>query len=265
MVTSYKLYTVETMDFLRRIFGIPDQDDFSRFSRNNPAPNSESFINRDDTPRDEFPRKGFDIFTDPFQMQQYFEQEMNEMLKRFGFQGIGDFSFDHPSIEHPSGEFGNTPYSSLRDQFLKNGYEKPSKRNSDKVDQDLDAKVKSGDLDSILSGEFDKQISPYEMPQSKSFFYGTSHTMKTVTNPDGSVETHHTTRDNQGNEETTICHKIGEKEYCVMTKKDKSGKEEVTEQFVNMDASEKDLFLKSSKPKINSGTDGKFPFDKFFK
>lgn len=78
-----------------------------------------------------------------------------------------------------------------------------------------------------------------------------------------SIETERTTRDTEGNQETTLCHRLGDKEYCIIKKRDKEGREEVTERFVNMDEKEKDMFLK---PKQNPEIQPyKFPFEKFFR
>ncbi|KAG5884765.1 hypothetical protein JTB14_029245 [Gonioctena quinquepunctata] len=254
------------MDFFQRFFRI-SHDDSSDSSWRNTEPNNDDFFNRPNYPDEHFPRRRFDMFSNPLQMHQYFEQEINDVLKLFGFHGFGEFSFgvptapDFPTLEDSPSQ----DPQDVRDQFLKKGYEKPIQRNADKVDKDLDDKINVGELNSIFDEKF-HQVTPHQRPAAKNFFYGTSQSMKTVTNPDGSVETHRTVRDNEGNEETSICHRIGTKEYCVIKKRDTSGKEEITEQFVNMKESEKDIF---SKPKasgsVMDGPSGLFPFDRFFK
>nr|XP_023028952.1 uncharacterized protein LOC111517134 [Leptinotarsa decemlineata] len=175
----------------------------------------------------------------------------------------------------------NSP--NVRDQFLKSGYEKPTQSNTDKEDKDLDNKILSGDLGSVFGSGLEKEITPYDKKTSENFhygtmtpyerqtpqnfFYGKSQTMKTVVNPDGSTETHSNVRDNDGNEEMSVCRRIGDKEYCIVRKRDKSGKEEVTEHFVNMDESEKDIFSKPSGSNLitEEPSGSRFPFDKFFK
>lgn len=90
-----------------------------------------------------------------------------------------------------------------------------------------------------------------------------------------SVEIHKTTRDSQGNEETTITRQMGDKQYTVTTRRDKSGKEERIEDMVNMDEKDIDGFLGIwNRPKLppppspshsHDDPNRYFPFDKYFK
>lgn len=137
-----------------------------------------------------------------------------------------------------------------------------------------------GDLDTVLKG------TPSQ-PHIKTFTYGQTVSTKTVRKPDGvsfikcallfpflnltynmlqTIETHRTLRDQQGNEETTITRRQGEKEYSITTRKDKDGKQEIIENLVNMDENDKDVFLKSTesygvRPEKPPNW---FPFDRFF-
>ncbi|CAG9862744.1 unnamed protein product [Phyllotreta striolata] len=251
------------MDIFRKIFGLNRDDERSeRQYRRNSERND--FLRDEEHPNDHFSRKGFDIFTDPLQMHQYFEQEMNNILKSFGFQEFGNFSQQFDSTNIPALEASP---DDLRDQFLKPGYVKPESP-SDMVDKDLDEKVKSGNFDSLLNDK-STNIVPYKPPFSgnRFFSHGTSESYKSIAKPDGSVETHRTKRDSHGNEETTVCHKIGDKEYCVIKQKDAQGNESTTEKYVNMSANEKDIFFKpNSTPMLPSNNpDSGIPWDKFFK
>lgn len=75
-------------------------------------------------------------------------------------------------------------------------------------------------------------------------------------------------KDNQGNEEKTVTYKFGDKEHTVVTRRDKDGKEEITENLVNMDSNDLNkLWMKDEK--ANDIAELKtpktwFPFD-FFK
>lgn len=251
------------MDLFRKIFGIDRNDDQNQF-RKDPR-GSEDFFSGDP-----FSRRNFDVFSDPIQMHKYFEQQMNDVLRIFGLYGNTEFSIGIPnspldgSSQTPPSGYSENPQN-LRDQFLKQGYEKPVTNYSEMVDKDLDDNVKNGDVSKILEEKFDNKVMPYEREKPKNFFFGASQTIRTIQNPDGSVETHRTTRDNEGNEETTVCHKIGNKEYCVIKKKDKYGKEEVSENFVNMNENDKDIFIKPKSNKQDEHPYGTSDFwSKFF-
>lgn len=83
------------------------------------------------------------------------------------------------------------------------------------------------------------------------------------------VITHHTTHDQEGNEERTVTHKLGDKEYSVTTRVDKNGKQETIENLINMDENEIGKLFKNDKPgnfEFNQEKDPNwFLFDKFFK
>nr|CAH7714821.1 unnamed protein product [Callosobruchus chinensis] len=205
------------------------------------------------------------MYSDPLHMHQYFEQEINNILRSFGLPGFGDFfgEFpDNPPIDGPPIS-GQIPASAdgLREQFLKPGYEKPSDKRYEKVDKDLDDRVKSGNLDAILRDD-STEVTPYQKQSSTNFFYGKSKTMSTITHPDGSIETQECVRDNTGNEEVTSCRIFGDKQYCVIKKRDRNGKEEITEKLINMDEKEKEMLLQGSSPQNRSPRDS--IFDKIF-
>lgn len=80
------------------------------------------------------------------------------------------------------------------------------------------------------------------------------------------METHRTVRDNEGNEETTITRKIGDKEHTVTKRRDKNGKEEIIENLVNLDEKDLDSFLHKKLPEFQPPDVHKPSiFDKFFK
>ncbi|KAJ8965713.1 hypothetical protein NQ317_000174 [Molorchus minor] len=247
------------MNFFDRVFSLFDNN--NRHLNEN-STNDDEIGRMPESPFGHNNKRGFHIFSDPIEMHQYFEHQMNEILKTFGIQEFDNRFFSEyslPSLEEKHDDYNNS--GELRDQFLKSGHEKPPYKESDKVDKDVDGKVNLGDLDSL----FGKNSNSISFP-SDSFFFGKSTSMKTIKHPDGSIETHRSIRDNEGNEELTICRKMAEKEYCVIKKKDKNGKEEVTENFVNLNENEKNIFFKPKElPPVENKPQIFFPFDKFFK
>ncbi|CAH0557489.1 unnamed protein product [Brassicogethes aeneus] len=259
---------MDFMNKLRSFLGLPTHNDSTQFD-------SRRFFEENVPPSvPDIPPRSFDVFTDPLQMAQFFEQQMGEMLKSFGFhdgRNTDDniFSFFNlpPGIDSGRIEGPESP-EDLRDQFLKKGYEIP-KSAKENLDKDVDGKINLGELDTVLRKP-EKEVVPYKENKPTSFFFGSSSSTRSVMNGDGSVEIHKTVRDNQGNEETTITKKLGDKEYTLIKKKDSSGKEEIIENFVNMKESEKDsLFNKplvdNKPPQLGSGPYNGFPFDNFFK
>ncbi|GCC40980.1 hypothetical protein chiPu_0024790, partial [Chiloscyllium punctatum] len=89
---------------------------------------------------------------------------------------------------------------------------------------DLDSRVNSEGLDKILK--------PSE-PRTGSYFKSVS--VSKVVLPDGNVEERRVTRDAEGNEETTVTRAQGKQSYTTVTRRDAQGKEERTEEMVNMD------------------------------
>nr|CAH7719191.1 unnamed protein product [Callosobruchus chinensis] len=55
-----------------------------------------------------------------------------------------------------------------------------------------------------------------------------------IIHPDESVETQEYLRDITGNEEVTSCRIFGDKQYCVIKKPDRDGKEDILEKLINI-------------------------------
>ncbi|RZC41250.1 HCLS1-associated protein X-1 [Asbolus verrucosus] len=279
------------MDFyerLKRFMGFHQPQDFNDQSRNLPRspqnddrdryfrycyisilPRVKCAIFSFETPFHKGPNRNFNVFTDPLEIHKYFEQQMSDMLRSFGFGEFGDgFShhFEFPQIEEIPQEEYETQSGDLRDQFLKPGFEDAATNGiEEKKDGDVDGKLDIRDWGSVFKGE--NSVTPYQRQTApKSYFFGQSVTSKTIKNPDGSVETHHTVRDNQGNEETTITRKMADKEYSVTKRRDKDGKEETIENFVNMDDKEVDTFFPKQPQRVPELDQRSWPFfDRFFK
>ncbi|XP_018324576.1 uncharacterized protein LOC108736600 [Agrilus planipennis] len=202
-------------------------------------------------------KMGINIYSSPLEIAKFFEHQMEAMMKNMrAFSGMEQFedffnnSFhDNPGMTdikilkppHEDQNSGSNQADNLRDQFLKPGYKKQDQFEN-KSDDDLDGRINMNDVDEVFRRS-DSKVMPYrERP--KFHFYGQSVTSRTIRRPDGVVETHRTVRDQEGNEETTITQKFGDKEYTVTTRVDKNGHKEIEENMVNIDESEKNQIFK---------------------
>ncbi|XP_011314801.1 HCLS1-associated protein X-1 [Fopius arisanus] len=216
-------------------------------------------------------RRGFhfEIFTDPFEMTRYFESQMDTMMKDFFSFGLGEgkeIPFEGFSQIMPP----NQQERDLRDEVLKPGYTLPPPNHGvdiPKCDEDLDGKVDLKDFSRVWNGTAEPE-GELTSPQPFKFrSFGQSIVSQTIRRPDGSIEERRTTKDNEGNSETIVKHRMGEKIHTVVIKKDKDGVETQTENFENMDPNELntlDKNWKSVEPMIEPGTLTKFPWSKFF-
>jgi len=264
------------MDFFRKLFGFPDHyssesNDFKSSERSPPySKNPERFLNNDIQSEssgfynDEHGTH-FNVFTDPLEMHRYFEQQMDNVFKSFGFP---NFKNIFPSLEHPGVHDHlydeNNPNN--RDYFLRKDYERrphyESSITDKKVDKDLDGKLNITNLDTLFQQPDKKVEADSNENQSLNIYKSTrpfqgsffkqSVQVKTIRKPDGSVESSRKVTDSEGNEVTTTTRKLGDKEYTVTKRRDKQGKEEIQETMVNMAEEDKSLFTK--------GPSGSFSF-----
>jgi len=264
-------------NFFKGFFGIPNSippDDFTSDRYNwdhnqRNADRNDFFL--DEHPDNKEDTMSFHIFSNPIEMQKYFEHQMNEVMKSFG--GFGFFSDggifgDHGSIFGDHGSiFGgssntpmldlpesDTPPQSLRDYYLKPGFESPA--NKEKVDKDVDGKLNLRELDEILKSD-DNQVTVYKKPAMKSF--GQSMSTKTVIR-NGVMETHRVVTDSAGNEERTVTHKMGDKEYTVITKTDANGVQIKEEKLINITPDEVKSFLMTT-PALDNKPSSESPLD----
>ncbi|XP_011501091.1 PREDICTED: uncharacterized protein LOC105364766 isoform X2 [Ceratosolen solmsi marchali] len=155
----------------------------------------------------------------------------------------------------------------LCDALLKPSYEILDS-NSDKVDSDLDGKIKSGELAEIWKAP---STSETVQPQFsvRNFTFGKSVSTQVIRRQDGSIEERRTVKDSNGNEETSITRQIGDQQHTIIKKKAKDGSEEQTENIINMDENELKGFDKkwlgfSKTPKQSNISLEDFPWQKFF-
>lgn len=204
----------------------------------------------------------FHIFTDPLQMTRFFESQMENMLLSFfyGFNGGNEADTRFPFNAFP---FERPQEDNVRDQFLK-------RRNDQlvlKEDTDLDGKVTPDNFPNIWN-EIESNIEKPKLEIAKPFINGFSKstTKVCVRNPDGTIEQKQIVRDSEGNEETVITRRCGDKTHTVITRKDKNGVETKIEDFSHAgeieDAGKPSLNEHNNFPKIDLNF---FPWDKFFK
>lgn len=217
------------MDFLKDFFKNTDRP-FPRRS-DKEFPESESY------PRQEYD----DIFSESFNIHDFFENQINEIFKSFSFSGFPTI-VPEPSFDSTGDNAGT---QSLRDQFLKDGHQKSKQKNGYKTDQDLDGKVIFGNLGPILEENITEDQQYHEFKKGGNLFSSQIQSFKAITLPDGTVQTENVRKDQEGNEEKVVCHQLGIKQYCVIRRKDKYGKDEVTENFINISEEEKEKFSKA--------------------
>ncbi|XP_065168803.1 uncharacterized protein [Atheta coriaria] len=159
----------------------------------------------------------------PHEFHKFVEEQMQHIMSSFGM-GRHVTPFDDFNTQE-------TPPGSLREQYLKPGFDHPS---TSKADTDLDGRVSIDELDTVLkpSGE----MQPYTKPIIKGgmHFFGQSISTRTVRKPDGSVETTRTVTDNAGNRETTVTMRDKNTERTITTRIDANGDETKEEKFVNL-------------------------------
>jgi len=187
-------------------------------------------------------RGSFRVFTNPLEMESFFSQQFDEMLKQFG--GGGNFSgiFGEGAIPKEGVEFSeglreshenSREEENSRDFMLRKddnpGYLRPD-NSKERHDVEVDH----------LPEDFGKFHAPgpsHIEPQpdsrhnnhqgfTKTFNFGQSFSSSSVRLQDGSIEEKQVTKDNEGRETTTVIKKSGEDCYTVTTIKHPDGREE---------------------------------------
>lgn len=250
-------------NFFRNVFGFPDRP--QNFQRPDDPGLVDEFRNPiwgsdEEDSDDEFRHGGpsahfgFNVFTEPLEMHRFFEQQMNEMLKSFQQWNMPDI-FGHqnmPALEYPE----EHKSKNLRDHVLKSGFTPANTQEDERVDTDLDAKIRSSGIGSII-----KTVEPSQMqttpinPGSRSFI-SKSVIRKFTRRPDGSVEQEEIIRDSVGNEKRTVTHAIGNQSHIVITESGPDGTKQ-TDQLINIDEDKLKVYEehwdKAKQPQISLG------------
>ncbi|XP_014468757.1 PREDICTED: uncharacterized protein LOC106741362 [Dinoponera quadriceps] len=265
---------MSVLDYFRGLFGAKRRDEpgtsglGDRYSYRDQFRNPIWEYDEDDDDMDDFrhPRTGirFHIFSDPFEMTRYFESEMENMLKNFGFGN--DFHFFSNGIigALPPAEEKESNASTLRDRMLKSASDSSVLTPEQKVDTDLDGKLTKDDFSKMWQERIE------DPPAPRSFNFGKFVKKEFVRRPDGILEQKQVIRDSEGNQETIVTREIGDQKYVVTTKTDKYGVETKSEDLINMDESDLQDFNKKWTRSIENKTDGRdsglnrFPWARFF-
>ena len=169
-------------------------------------PRSEFPCDDDQIPHNSNPEDGdhfrgsFRVFFNPLEMDKFFNQQFDEMLKIFGFGHGGQHEqfFPLQQDELPDNE-GTRDFMLKRDNHP--GY---LKADFNQKDTEIEAdQVSPEDLSKLYS-------SPAPQPYSTQRFQTQSFSSRTVQLPDGSVEEHTTVKDHEGRETSTVTKKTGE-------------------------------------------------------
>nr|XP_012135432.1 PREDICTED: HCLS1-associated protein X-1-like isoform X2 [Megachile rotundata] len=249
-------------NFIQNLFGLDNSKEptikgFFGYQNNDSFNDSFWQHNEDECNVSPFCRRNsqFNVFNDPFEMSRYFESQIDHMLKDFmvGFANEGFHTFTN------STPFISPHQENLRDKMLKPNCDILSPA-VPKKDSDLDGKITPDNFSKV----WDKQ-EPILVQEPKPFITGKCITKEYVRGPDGTVKQKQTIRDHEGNEETTISQRTGDKIYTVVVKKDKNGVETKTENFINTDGELTDgnSFLKNE-PSFNNIDLNFFSWEKFF-
>ena len=233
-------------------------------------------------PRDDdsfnFSSRGFNVYTDPFEMNRFFDQQLDEMLKMFGqsfgfrpdpgvwYGVLGDNKMI-PLVE-PEDDVGP---SHGRDFMLKDDGQQPrvdTEVDSGNVDmRELDRLMKYRDnpglpahqeqkptnlLDLFSPPSFDRRESP-SGGRRNFYSFGSSLSQRSVSGPDGRLETTRTVRNSDGSEVVTVTKQLGDKSYEIVTNRSKDGSVSTEEKLVNIAENELDKFkedLKENKQQL---------------
>ncbi|XP_013394478.1 uncharacterized protein LOC106161946 isoform X2 [Lingula anatina] len=230
-------------DILRSFFGIPGRD-----RNDNRSPLFRPLYEDDEEDDfDEF-RTHFPSFGHGSGIFRQFEDMFRQMEEEFRGMGI-----DRPGPGMmPGNDAPQRSPGHLRDYMLKQPDEDTSRLNptpyssEEREDKDLDADVRSKGLDAVLRGlpsfkepPHQRDEEPRVTPNQPSFrSFGSSSSFVTIRGADGKIEQRKTVRDSEGNEETTVIRQIGDKTHTIITHRDKYGREQVQEDYKNIEGSE---------------------------
>ena len=213
--------------------------------------------------------RGFTVYTDPLELHKYFDQQVNDMIKMFGFGGLGSAEglregfgiYSTPPQDRmlPHGgdqDKSSAPGDRARDFMLRGEPGQP------KVDTEVDwDKLDWEELDRLMTHdrEDDRSYQPQRhfkntmmdlIPDKKGSCqspggvfslksFGSSMSERSVTTPNGGLETSRTVRNSDGSEEVTVTKRLGDQSHQQVIRRDKYGNAAEEEKLVNIQ--EKDL------------------------
>ena len=273
---------MDSRDFrsiFRQMFGFPNHG--GRHDREDIYQEREEFHNEERERSQEqdgfnFNSRGFSVYTDPLEMNRFFDQQLDEMLKIFGhsfgfgfgqgegnqFGGFGPGH--HPRIPLEPESEPDCP-SNARDFMWKDDGEHP------RVDTEVDSdSVDMRELDQLMKFRNDSDTRQDQRPRPNNFWelfatpnfemrelpsrernsvysFGSSMSQRSVTGPNGSLETTRTVRSSDGSEVVTVTKQLGDKSYEVVTRTGRDGSVSTEERLVNMTEQELENFKEELK------------------
>ena len=230
-----------------------------------------------------FTSRGFSVYTDPFEMNRFFDQQLDEMLKIFGHSfgfgsrnGEGQFGgFGHGNSRMIPLEPESEPEcpSTARDFMWREDSRQPrvdTEVDSDTLDmRELDELMKNRNhpviprqeqrphnmWDLFATQSFERRDLPGPSSEGSSFYsFGSSMSQRSVSGPNGSVETTRTVRNSDGSEVITVTKQLGDKSYEVVTNRDRDGTVSTEERLVNISEQELDKFKVDLREKKELGS-----------
>ena len=269
-------------NLFRGFFGFPrHQDDWSR--SNNFGINEGRNFRDDDEDTNSDPHshgnqetnsRGFTVYTDPLELHKYFDQQMDEMLQMFGQSfGFGGFG-NRDGLSEGVGVFPPShgrmvPYEDLtdepaapddhaRDFMLREEPDQP------RVDTEVDwDKLDREEIDRLMTRESGDNERSFRNPVMDLFpahrgaghktpgygfsfqSFGSSVSERSVTRPNGGVETTKTVKSSDGSEEVTLTRRLGDQAHEQVTRRDKAGATVTEENLVNIQEADLESFNKS--------------------
>jgi len=224
------------MDILRKILGMEDTDTKNDpdESRRKSEENHKGWFNENDLPQNK--TFGFTMFTNPNDLQQHLEQQIEEMMKLFGEDEENFKTFDRDEFFKARPEF-KQHYEDFQQQRKTEDTDLDGKAYAEQLKVLLDriapekesiqkmTPAKRTDEEQVMDRIHDTYqepqplikarprrravASPHHIPNgvfdgNGPRVFGQSIISQTVRRPDGSIETRRTVRDSEGHTKTTI-------------------------------------------------------------
>ena len=202
--------------------------------RMRPSDNQESDQDQPNGPNPPNQQRHFGVFSSPLEMESFFNQQLDEMLKQFGFGQFGSPGF-FGSVNPTPGPEQGVPFvqeqdegEGSRDFMLKKEWD--HNRDHDHRDKEINEPTQE-DWNRLFPGRQQQQRGMHHHPRQDpfSFFSGSSFSSSTVTNPDGTIEQRKTIRNSDGSETAIVSKKHGDECHTVTTTTNPDGTQTIEE------------------------------------
>jgi len=238
-----------------------DQDQIpSNYAEENKRDPWEIFVRR---PPDD---RNFSVYTDPIEIHRFFEQEMDNMLRNFGFGKVigGGFSFGldsrdgFPSFDDPN---------KIREENEVSPRSFMLKEDAGQIKKDDEVDSNNIDLDSLFGQKYQNNETKEKMEPSirigDSSLFGSGSlpnfmttgsfiTEESSSTLNGGYRSSRTVRNSDGSSEVTTTRRIGDQTHQQKICTDKEGNTTTQNQFTNIKEEELDQFESKWKGESNS-------------